>query len=80
MPITPVYAPPGGPHGSSTTPRIQLTRVLILLHDAANGIAEAAHLAGRAGHPERESSLNGISRSIISEMPGIESARDNAAG
>jgi hypothetical protein len=52
----------------------------VLLRDAANGVAEAARLAGRAGHPERESSLNGISRSIVSEMPGLETARDAAAG
>ena len=78
--ITPVHAPADSPGGSAATPRAQLTRVLVLLRDAANGVAEAARLAGRAGHPERESSLNGISRSIVSEMPGLESARDNAAG
>ncbi len=80
MPITPVYAVAGDPIGPGATPRALLTRVLILLRDAANGVAEAARLAGRAGHPERESSLNSISRSIASEMPGIENTRDNAAG
>jgi hypothetical protein len=78
--ITPVHAPADSQGGPAATPRALLTRALILLNDAANGVTDAAKLAGRAGHAEREKSLHVIARSIVHEMSGIGNARDNAAG